>query len=116
MKVLKKALANLFKKPITIQYPEVTPHIPERFRGRPEFFKDKCIGCGLCGMICPSKAIKLGRKRERVIVKGIIHQHLRHPIESIDLGKCIYCGHCAEICPSDAIEITKEFELAYGKT
>ncbi len=45
-----------------------------------------CTGCGLCGKVCPAKAITL-----------------QNTTASITKERCISCGHCAAACPADAI-------------
>ena len=117
MKVLKKALTNLFKKPITIKYPKVTSRTPEGFRGKHKIDFKKCTGCGLCGMFCPSNAIRLTKKIKKIKVGKLEHQMILRPIHSIDLSRCIFCGLCQDICPVDAIKLTRKFDLAdYHKT
>ena len=49
----------LFKKPVTVQYPEVKRPVRERFRGRHELKRfengmERCIGCALCAAACPA--------------------------------------------------------------
>ena len=95
-----EALKNLFKKRATILYPyrEVEKiHLPEGFRGRIVFHRDKCIGCQLCSRVCPAKAINV-----------IEDERGKRPIFLI--YRCIYCGQCAEVCPVKAIELSKTFE------
>jgi len=117
MKVLKKALLNLFKKPITSQYPKIPSKTPKGFRGKHKIYFEKCTGCGLCGMLCPSNAIKLGKKIKKIKVKKLEHRVIIHPILSIDLSKCIFCGLCQDVCPVNAIKLTRKFDLAdYHKT
>lgn len=95
MKVLKKALKNLFRNPITTRYPKATFPPPDGFRGKPKVYRKKCIGCGFCTRECPTEAIKLKRCKAE-----------------IDLRKCIFCGVCQDVCPFDAIKLGKDFEMA----
>lgn len=59
-----------------------------RLRKHPKVLKvnDKCISCGKCGKVCPSR-LHPGR------YKG-------GAIEEID---CLRCGKCAEVCPKNAV-------------
>jgi len=111
MKVLKKALANTLKKPITIHYPIVPSPAPEGFRGRHKVYFNKCIGCSLCGKNCPTNAIKLRVEIKKEKVKKIVYKIVHHYIESINLGKCVFCGLCEDICPKDAIKLTRRFDM-----
>jgi len=86
-------LKNLFKKPMTLQFPyEVLPELGG-YRGRHMLDLEKCAGCFICAMVCPNKAIFpvefQGRKYPRV-----------------DLGKCCFCQLCEEYCPQNAIKLT----------
>jgi NADH-quinone oxidoreductase subunit I len=107
-----EVLKNLMRKPFTKKYPKERVKPPPRYRGKLAIDKKKCIACGLCRMICPSGAVKLGIKIEKVKAKGIEYKKITHPIHSIDMGKCVFCGLCVNICPKDVISFTREFELA----
>jgi len=57
LRELKEAIRALIKGPYTSRFP-FEPHQPyERFRGKPEFRQDDCVGCGACFQVCPAKAI-----------------------------------------------------------
>lgn len=99
LKVLVEAFKSLAKC-VTIKYPLGPPaYTPEGMRGKPEFDKELCVGCGGCFNWCPPEAIM------------IIEKDGRRRVE-INLGKCLYCATCQEICPEDAITLTDKFELA----
>ena len=84
---------HLFKKPVTLEYPEKRLTPPEQFRGKPVVIN--CIGCKTCIKVCPAKAISI--KNDEVI---------------FDLNKCIFCGNCMYYCPKGAVKLTSEYELA----
>ena len=53
---------------------------------RPQLKSGKCVGCGVCGKICPADAITMDKGRPR-----------------IDRKKCIRCFCCQEFCPEGAM-------------
>ena len=103
---------KLYKKPITIQYPEEKTPMSTRFRGLHALRKypngeERCIGCKLCEAVCPALAITI-ETEERESDKT-----RRTTKYDIDLFKCIYCGFCEEACPVDAIVETSIFEYHF---
>jgi len=100
--VWREAIRRLISKPFTIHYPFVKVEAVEGYRGRIEFHLSKCKGCGMCAMVCPSKAITMV-KEEKVKPSG------RMPV--FELARCCYCGLCAEYCPAKAIKLTKDYHL-----
>ena len=54
---------------------------------RPEWKSEACIYCGVCGAVCPEKAIEVDKAAKKV---------------TLDLEKCVYCGKCIKSCPTDA--------------
>jgi NADH-quinone oxidoreductase subunit I len=105
-------LKHLFRRKVTLQYPEQRWTFPEGFRGVPALVKDqegrtKCVACYLCQFVCPPKAIRIeagempGNKIEK------------YPKEfDINMLRCIYCGLCEEVCPEQAIFLSKDYEVA----
>ena len=104
-------LVNLFRKKVTLQYPEVRWDLPPGYRGvpvlpvDPETGKDACIGCQACVRICPTQLITVpthtGDDKKRV-VDGF----------ETKIGLCMFCQLCAEVCPVDAIVRSQRYELA----
>jgi len=102
---------KLFKKPITIQYPEEKTPQSARFRGLHALRKypngeERCIGCKLCEAVCPALAISIDTEMREDGTR-------RTTKYDIDLFKCVYCGFCEEACPVDAIVETKIFEFHF---
>src|SRR5438876_7109998 len=57
-------LKYLFKKPITINYPDQKMPMFPKYRGKQVLMRDengleKCVACGLCSVACPADAIYL---------------------------------------------------------
>ena len=102
---------KLFRKPITVQYPEEkTPQSP-RFRGlhalrRYPNGEERCIGCKLCEAVCPALAITM----DTTMRPDGTRRTTRY---DIDLFKCVYCGLCEESCPVDAVVETRIFEFHF---
>ena len=90
---------HLFKRPVTLEYPEKRRCLNDVFRGKPEV--QGCIGCGICKKVCPAGAIKFDKDES-----GKVYNF------EFDFKKCIICGNCSFYCPKGAIKMTKEYELA----
>lgn len=100
---------NLFKRKITIQYPEEKTPLSPRFRGlhalrRYPNNEERCIACKLCEAVCPAMCITIDSEERADGTR-------RTTRYDIDLFKCIYCGFCEEACPTDAIVMTRFFEF-----
>ena len=55
---------QIFRRPITQQYPEVKRPLYPRFRGRHRLNRhenglEKCVGCSLCAAACPADCIRV---------------------------------------------------------
>jgi NADH-quinone oxidoreductase subunit I len=91
----------LFKRKITVQYPEEKTPMSPRFRGlhalrRYPNGEERCIACKLCEAVCPAQAITI----ESDVRADGTRRTTRY---DIDLTKCIFCGFCEESCPVDSI-------------
>src|SRR5690242_10316428 len=100
----------LFRRKVTVQYPEEkTPQSP-RFRGlhalrRYPNGEERCIACKLCEAVCPALAITIESEPRE-------DGSRRTTRYDIDMVKCIYCGLCQEACPVDAIVEGPNFEYS----
>jgi formate hydrogenlyase subunit 6/NADH:ubiquinone oxidoreductase subunit I len=113
-------LAQYFRRPTTVQYPDrtavpVADSLPERYRGFLEVDMDICTACKACERDCPINVIAIDIEKMDE-TRGMTRF-------DIDMGKCMYCGICVEACPTDAkapgdteqtkcIRMTREFEGA----
>ena len=101
----------LFKRKITVQYPEEKTPMSPRFRGlhalrRYANGEERCIACKLCEAVCPALAITIDSEEREDGTR-------RTTRYDIDLFKCIYCGFCEEACPVDSIVETHIFEYHF---
>jgi len=98
---LKQTGKHLFRKKITVQFPEEETPKSARFRGmhaqrRYPNGEERCIACKLCEAVCPALAITIESKQRADGTR-------RTTKYDIDMFKCVYCGFCEEACPTDAI-------------
>lgn len=109
-------LKYAFKKPVTIRYPEEKRVLPERSRGRHYLTKwqdgkERCVGCELCAIVCPSQAIYV-KPAQNDPENPNSHGERYASDFQINMLRCIYCGYCEEACPTGAIILSNEFELS----
>lgn len=96
---------ELFRKPITVQYPYEKRTMPDRFRGMLVNDANACIACEKCIKVCPSYCIGLeseGKGKNRKVTSY-----------TIDYTKCCWCNLCVEACPIDSLEMTHEYEIVF---
>ena len=103
-------IRKLFVKPVTVQYPEQKPNVPDRYRARIVLTEDpsgeeRCVACYLCSSACPVDCITI-QAAER-------EDGRRYPEAfRINFNRCIFCGLCAEACPTLALQMSTDFEMA----
>ena len=107
---------QLFKKPITVQYPEVVRPVYPRFRGRHRLHRhenglEKCVGCSLCAAACPADCIRVVAE-ENEPGNRVSPGERYARIYEINMSRCIFCGYCELACPFDAITLGTEYEIS----
>lgn len=112
---LRITLRNMFKPPVTMEYPEEPPPIPPGYRGIPTLVRDpngreKCVSCQLCEFVCPPKAIRITPGE---IAADSTSAHVEKAPKEFELNmlRCIYCGLCEEVCPEEAIFLQNIYSL-----
>lgn len=101
---------HLFRRRVTVQYPEEKPYLPPRWRGRIVLTRDpdgdeRCVACYLCAAACPVDCIAL-QKAEREDGRWYPEWF------RINFSRCIFCGYCEEACPTYAIQLTPDYEMS----
>ena len=109
-------LRQVFRKPITQQYPDYKRPVYPRFRGRHLLHRhenglEKCVGCSLCAAACPSDCIRVVPAENDPQDRASAGERYAR-IYEINMSRCIFCGYCELACPFDAITLGNEFELA----
>ena len=101
---------HLFKKKITVEYPEEKIILPPRYRGRIILSRDpdggeRCVACYLCAAACPVDCISLQATEDET--------GRRYPeFFRINFSRCIYCGFCEDACPTNAIQLIPDVEMS----
>ncbi len=71
-----------------------------------EAFVAACIGCGLCGEICPPKCILFDRREGG--------NQVNTPYINPEKRGCTLCGKCMQVCPTEAITHVERNEIKMG--
>jgi len=100
---LKEAIKSVFRKPSTEIYPKVNKEAPEGYRGKINYYPEKCVNCGMCIRVCAPGCIT------RTIEKTEEGDKITFNFYQ---GQCTFCSLCADFCPRGAIELTKNYHLA----
>jgi len=80
---------------------------PDRTRGFHTNDWEKCIGCGTCEDICPTKAINMVERSDVPEKAGELQQR-----PAIDYGRCCFCALCVDTCTTDSLNMSKEYIYA----
>jgi len=117
--ILKTLFSQLLTRPVTNRFPvkymprsvtgllrkveegKATIHppvpVPEKFRGKLAYDREKCIGCQLCIRVCPAQVIKFKPEEKKI---------------RIHVARCTFCSQCVDACPVGALSMSQEFLLA----
>lgn len=104
LRELKEAVIAVFSPRFTTRFPAEPCVVPEKYRGKPEFDTDSCIGCGACVNVCPTEALT-----------QIDDLDADKPMRKITLryDACIFCGNCSDKCTTqDGIKLSDKWDLA----
>ena len=105
LRELKEAVIAVFSPRFTTRFPAEPCVVPEKYRGKPEFDLDVCIGCGACVSVCPSS----------VCLTQEDDVDADPPVRRITLNyyTCIFCGNCSDNCTTaDGIKLSNQWDLA----
>jgi hydrogenase-4 component H len=104
LRELREAVLAVISPRFTTRFPAEPCVVPEKFRGKPEFDSDNCIGCGACVNVCPTQALS---QTDDV--------NANPPIRTITLryDTCIFCGNCRDNCTTEkGIKLSNKWDLA----
>lgn len=71
-----------------------------------EAFVEACIGCGLCGEICPPKCIQFDKRQGG--------NEVNTPYINPEVRACTLCAKCMDVCPTEALIKTEREEIKMG--
>jgi NADH-quinone oxidoreductase subunit I len=102
---------HIFKKKVTVRYPEEKRPIAPVYRGlhvlkRDEQGRENCTACGLCAVACPAEAITMEAAERQKGEEHLYREEKYASMYEINMLRCIFCGLCEEACPKDAIYLT----------
>lgn len=104
-------IKHLFRKKVTVKYPEQVREMSGNYRGlhvlkRDEQGRENCTACGLCAVACPAEAITMTAAERKKGEEHLYREEKYAAVYEINMLRCIYCGLCEEACPKEAIFLT----------
>ena len=108
---------HLFKKSVTLQYPEEKAEMVPGVRHKLYVNIDDCIGCNLCAKACPVDCIDIETVKstdEDDLGTTSNGQKKRLWVTNfeIDMAKCMYCDLCVQPCPTECIYMVPDYEYS----
>ena len=112
VKGLFTTIRHLFKRKVTIKYPEQVRPFSPVYRGqhilkRDEQGRENCTACGMCAVACPAEAITMTAAERQKGEEHLYREEKYASVYEINMLRCIFCGLCEEACPKDAIYLTE---------
>lgn len=105
LRELKEAVVAVLSPRFTTHFPAKPCIVPEKYRGKPEFDLDTCIGCGACVNACPTpECLSMVDDLDAdPPVRKLTHRY----------DTCIFCGNCEANCTTKTgIQLSRRWDLA----
>lgn len=101
LRELKEAVKSLISPAYTTRFPKEPSMPAPKFRGKPEYYKDDCVGCGACAEVCPAGTIYMTDD-----VKAKTRRF------ELKLDSCLFCGNCQANCITEkGIMLSNQYDM-----